>query len=109
MSRISTWRTPLLTTINKEEPDSTINFDEPALYFHPRFNHLKESCQTFVAELDKPDDIVIRKKESETRVTGDPPENNKFTIKDIVWDSGATGAPTDDKLQHKWRRFSWVR
>ena len=86
---------------HKQQPDSKMNCDEPALYFHSRFNHLKESCRTFVADLEKANHIVTRKKEADTRTTEDATENNNFMVKDAVWDTGVTGAAAERKLRRK--------
>ena len=45
---------------------------------------------TFVADLEKVNHLCIRRKEADTRRTEYVSENNKFTVKDAVWDAGAT-------------------
>ena len=86
---------------HKQQPDSKMNCDEPALYFHSRFNDLKESCRIFVADLEKANHIVTRKKEADTRTTEDATENNNFMVKDAIWDTGVTGAAAERKLRRK--------
>ena len=54
-----------------------------------------------MADLEKANHIATKKKEAATKITEDATENNNFMVKDVVWDTGATGAAAERNLQRK--------
>ena len=58
-----------------------------------------------VVDLEKANGIVNRRKESDIKWTEDAAEKNNVMAKDVVWDTGATGAAAEFKLWRKQRRF----
>ena len=54
-----------------------------------------------MADLEKANGIVNRKRESGIKWTEDAAEKNNVMAKDVVWDTGATGAAAEFKLWYK--------
>ena len=85
----------------KQRPYRSMDCDEPALYFDARRKDRRASHRIFVADLEKMNDIVARRKENahanqlaqedKAHKTEDSQMNEDFMTEDAVWDTGATG------------------
>ena len=95
----------------KQQPDRWMDCDEPALYFNARWKDLRASHRTFVADLEKMNDIVANCKENshanqlaeegKEHETEYSKMNDAFMTEDAVWDTGATGKKAEFNLRRK--------
>ena len=82
-----------------------------SIYFHSMYKSMKTGCRRFVADLQKLNEVVSRRKENakaakiaeeaEGKKSDDVRENDGFMTEDAVWDAGARGAKAEKRLREK--------
>ena len=95
----------------KKQPDRKINCDEAAQYFQARYKDLKQCNRAFVANLQKMNDVVDRRRENAAAdinaerggndATEDAVNNDAAMVKDAPWGTGRRGPEAEKQLRRK--------
>mmetsp|Transcript_36446 Transcript_36446/g.77692 ORF Transcript_36446/g.77692 Transcript_36446/m.77692 type:complete len:770 (+) Transcript_36446:2189-4498(+) len=97
----------------KKQPDRALHCSEPATYLESQWESFEEKSRTFVANLERMDGIVNRRKAAaaaatmiDGKKTDDAIENESFMTEGAMWDSKQNGGHTPElRLQNSLRHL----